>query len=355
MMNNFYEKIFLCVDKDLNDLPLFLENKNIFITGSTGFIGGYILNYLCWIKIKYSFDCKITLALRSKSNLHKILLSKYHKSPFLEILTIDLMNEEAISALNNIGCKYDLIVHAASPSSGKAYSNNKNGTMFINTLIVDSLFKILKNKQSTFMYFSTSGIYGIHSDDKYPLKEETISRLNHLDSKNIYLMSKLTGETILNTLSEIYEKRIVILRPSINYGPYLNPKDGRALSDFLVNALKKSVITIKSKGKSMRNYCFISDTLSGIFIALVRGEKYKIYNLAHDKETSIIDLADLISKKTNSKVEVLNQEGNHLGLDFNRTLMNCEKLKSIGWNAKVSLEEGLEPTITYFEEYLKSN
>mgnify|MGYP006229978887 FL=1 len=56
------------------------------------------------------------------------------------------MNKEAISALNNIGCKYDLILHAASPSSGKAYSNNKNGTMFINTLIVDSLFKILKNR-----------------------------------------------------------------------------------------------------------------------------------------------------------------------------------------------------------------
>ena len=127
------------------------------------------------------------------------------------------------------------------------------------------------------------------------------------------------------------------------------------MSDFLVNALKKRVVTINSDGKSMRNYCFISDTLTGIFIALIRGNKYKIFNLAHDKETSIIDLAELICKKTNSKVEVLNQKGNHLGLDFNRTLISCEKLKSIGWNAKVDLEEGLEQTIKYFEEYLLRN
>ena len=353
-MINFYEKIFNLVEPDLKDLPIFVENKNIFITGSTGFIGGYILNYLCWIKSKYSFDCKITLAIRSKSNLYKVLLPEYHKSSFLEILNIDLMDYKAISSLNNIESKFDLIFHAASPSSGKAYSNNKNGTMFINNLIVDSLFKTLKNKHSIFIYFSTSGIYGIHNDDQYPLKEETISKLDHLDSKNIYLISKLTGETILNTLGEVYEKRIIILRPSINYGPYLNPEDGRALSDFLVKALKKRVVTINSSGKSMRNYCFISDTLTGIFFALIRGKKYKIYNLAHDKETSIINLAEIISKKTNSKLEVLNQKGNHLGLDFNRTLISCEKLKSIGWNAKVSLEEGLDSTIKFFEEYLQS-
>ena len=88
-MINFYEKIFNLVEPDLKDLPIFVENKNILITGSTGFIGGYILNYLCWIKSKYSFDCKITLAIRSKSNLYKVLLPEYHKSSFLEILNID--------------------------------------------------------------------------------------------------------------------------------------------------------------------------------------------------------------------------------------------------------------------------
>ncbi len=354
-MKNYYEYIFNNVDSDVKELPSFLENKNILITGGSGFIGGFIVNYLCWIKHKYAIDLKIKLAIRSKSNFYKTLLDDYQNVDYLEVLILDLMNYEGVNNLNRIESQFDLIIHAASPSSGKAYSNNKEGTMFINTIIIDSLFKTLNKGNSIFMYFSTTGIYGIHANNKYPLREETFSNLDHLDSKNVYLMSKLTGETTLNTLSEIYEKRIIILRPSINYGPFLDPKDGRALSDFIVNALEKKIITIKSTGKSLRNYCFISDTLSGIFLALVRGEKNKVYNLAHDKETSILELATLISKKTDAKIEVQNCKDIHLGLDFDRTATNCDKLKSIGWDAKITLENGLESTIDYFKEYLDDN
>ena len=149
------------------------------------------------------------------------------------------------------------------------------------------------------------------------------------------MISKLTGETILNTLGEVYEKRIIVKRPSINYGPYLNPEDGRALSDFIVKALKKELLLL-IQAVRVCEIIVLSLYFNWNIFCLNKGKKYKIYNLAHDKETSIIDLAKTISKKTNSKVEVLNQKGNHLGLDFNRTLISCEKLKSIGWNAKVA-------------------
>ena len=102
------------------------------------------------------------------------------------------------------------------------------------------------------------------------------------------------------------------MRPSINYGPNLDPNDGRALSEFIINGIKDRMIIIKSSGKSLRNYCYISDTLTGIFLALSKGFKYKVYNLAHDKETSVFELAKLISKKTNSKLKILNRNDNHL-------------------------------------------
>ena len=113
------------------------------------------------------------------------------------------MGYRGIKEINKIEEKFDMVIHAASPSSGIAYNRNKEGTIFINSIVIDSLFKLLnKTQASTFLFFSTSGIYGIHPNNSYPLGEKTVSTLDHLNLKNIYLLSKLAGETLLNTLSE---------------------------------------------------------------------------------------------------------------------------------------------------------
>ena len=84
------------------------------------------------------------------------------------------------------------------------------------------------------------------------------------------------------------------------------------MSEFIKSILKNTII-VKSSGKALRNYCYIADTLTGIFIALIKAQN-GIYNLAIDKDTSILDLASIIAELTNSKVKIQNQDDTHLGL-----------------------------------------
>tara|TARA_B100000242_G_scaffold293574_1_gene272135 strand:- start:3541 stop:4590 length:1050 start_codon:yes stop_codon:yes gene_type:complete len=349
-MIKYLQEILNSVDSQVKDLPIYINNKDILITGSTGFIGGYIAGYLCWLKEKYALNLKLTLIIRNRKKLNNSFLENFTSSDCLKIINYDLMSFKDLRIIDELKNSFDLIIHAASPSSANAYSNNKEGTIFINSTIIHALFNLLKNKKSSeFLFFSTSGIYGKHPDYCYPLKETTDTNLDHLEDKNIYLNSKLMGESILNTLGNLFGKRILILRPSINYGPYINLKDGRALSDFITDALTNKLIKIKSDGKNHRNYCYISDTLTGIFIALVRGHKHKIFNLAHDKNTSIYELAQIISKYTNSQIKVQNQKDVHLGIDFSKTSICSKRLKLLGWKTNVDLEDGLKKTIQHFE------
>ena len=353
-MRKYLEEILYSVDKQVDDLPNYINNKNILITGSTGFIGGYIAGYLCWLKEKYQLNLKLSLIVRNRKKINNCFLENFRSSDCLKFINYDLMNFSDLKIIDDLKKSFDIVIHAASPSSAKAYSEKKEGTIFINSTAIHALFKLLKDTdKSDFIYFSTSGIYGKHPDNNYPLNENTNINLDHLEDKNIYLNSKLIGETTLNTLGDLYKKRILILRPSINYGPYINLDDGRALSDFIKDSLTKNLIEINSSGKSCRNYCFISDTLTGIFISLVRGHKYKTFNLAHDKETTILELAQIIGKYTNSLIKVNDHKNIHLGIDFKRTSIKSSRLKSLGWKTTIDIECGLEKTIDYYLDILK--
>ena len=233
-MIKYLQEILNSVDSQVKDLPIYINNKDILIV-LTGFIGGYIAGYLCWLKEKYALNLKLTLIIRNRKKLNNSFLRILHLV-IVKIINYDLMSFKDLRIIDELKNSFDLIIHAASPSSGNAYSNNKEGTIFINSTIIHALFNLLKNKKFEFLFFYTSGIYGKHPDYCYPLKETTDTNLDHLEDKNIYLNSKLMGESILNTLGNLFGKRILILRPVLIMG-LINLKDGRALSDFITDAL----------------------------------------------------------------------------------------------------------------------
>ena len=347
------DHIFNYVDSKVPEISDFFRDKNILITGSTGFIGGHLTKALIKFSKKYLFNLNIYLTLRSKKSLDKSFIKNIVSNKSINLIIVNLAEKESLLKLKNFDKKFDYIIHAASPSNPKSYSQEKVSTLFINSFTIDILLNFLKqNFESRFLYFSTSGIYGLQNDEAYPIKENSSCNLNHLDEKNIYLTSKIFGESTLKFLCKEKNISSCILRPSINYGPFLDLEDGRAMSEFIKSAILKNTIIVKSSGKALRNYCYIADTLTGIFIALIRGSRNGIYNLAIDKDTSILDLASIIAELTNSKVKIQNQDDSHLGLDFKRTSMDCSKLKSLGWETKYNLREGINLTLDYCKNKL---
>ena len=211
-----------------------------------------------------------------------------------------------------------------------------------------------KKKVKKFLFISTSGVYGFVDDHKRPNNESTFGYLDNTLPESIYLESKRMAETICIAYKNQYKIPISIIRPSISYGPGITLNDGRSFADFINNIIKNQNIKLFSKGNVMRNFCYISDVVSGILLILIKGKNGESYNLASKKETSIKMLANFLVKEVfperKLKVIVSKIKKKLLRAEFKRTLVCCNKVKKLGWVERISLKDGFRRTVEWYEK-----
>ncbi len=251
--------------------------------------------------------------------------------------------------------KADQIYHLASPASPnqnspKSYHALPFETMQVNTLGTWKLLDKSVIDNAKFLFASTSEIYG--DPLEHPQKETYRGNVSTTGPRSVYDEAKRFGETITSAFIRSKGVDGRIIRIFNTYGPRMNPDDGRVVIEFIKHALKNEPLPIFGDGTQTRSFCYVDDLIEGIIKAMnTDGTKNEIYNLGNPDEHTILELAEIVKKITNSTSEI-KVLGNLPEDDPLKRRPDISKAKEkLGWEPKISIEEGLQKYI----EYIKSS
>jgi nucleoside-diphosphate-sugar epimerase len=315
----------------------------VLVAGGAGFIGSHLCKSL--LDDNYKVICVDNFITSDKSNLKDLL-----KNPEFTLLEFDITKQ--VEKLNLKVQNLDYIFHLASPASPnkkstRSYVNFPIETLLANSLGTYNLLELARKYNSKFLYTSTSEIYGDPSIS--PQKENYFGNVNPNGVRSVYDEGKRFGEAITFGYVRKHNLDARIIRIFNTYGPVMMADDGRVVSNFINQAIKDKPITIYGKGTQTRSFCYVDDMVEGIKLAMFSfNTKGEVFNLGNPDERSILDIAKLIKNLTNSKSEIIFED---LPIDDPKSRKpDISHAKEIlGWEPKVSTEQGLKRTIEYFK------
>lgn len=320
------------------------RNKTVFVSGATGFLPAYLIYTFLYLNEKYDLDLKVTGLARNESKARKKYFSELKRKDFT--LLIQDVCEPVI-----YGEKVDFIIHAASQASPRFYGTDPVGTLNANVIGTNNLLHLAKkNSAESFLFFSTSEVYGEVREDQIPTKENEYGYLDPVKVRSCYGESKRLGETMCVSWFHQFGVPVKIVRPFHTYGPGMDLNDGRVYADFISDIVHKRNIEMKSDGLAKRAFCYISDATVAFLLILLNGKNGEAYNAGNpSQEISIIDLAGkLVNMFPEKKLKVIAHKKKDDGYLRSSVLRNCPditKINRLGWMPVTSIEEGFRKTI----------
>ena len=307
------------------------------VTGGAGFLGSHLCEYL--LNKGHEVICMDNLITGSKQNISNIQNDAFH-----------FVNHN-VSEFINIDGNLDYILHFASPASPIDYLELPIQTLKVGALGTHNALGLAKAKNAVFLLASTSEVYGdplIH-----PQPEEYWGNVNPIGPRGVYDEAKRFAEAITMAYYRTHDINTKIVRIFNTYGPRMRIKDGRAIPNFLKQALTGEDLTIYGNGSQTRSFCFVTDLVEGIF-RLLLSEQHKPVNIGNPNEMTIQQMADKILQATQSNSRIVNLP---LPEDDPKTRQpNITLAKEIlNWEPKVSLDEGLKSTLEYFKQKLNTS
>ena len=307
------------------------------VTGGAGFLGSHLCEYL--LNKGHEVICMDNLITGSKQNISNIQNAAFH-----------FVNHN-VSEFINIDGNLDYILHFASPASPIDYLELPIQTLKVGALGTHNALGLAKAKNAVFLLASTSEVYGdplIH-----PQPEEYWGNVNPIGPRGVYDEAKRFAEAITMAYHRTHDINTKIVRIFNTYGPRMRIKDGRAIPNFLKQALTGEDLTIYGNGSQTRSFCFVTDLVEGIFRLLI-SEQHKPVNIGNPNEMTIRQMADKILQATQSNSRIVNVP---LPEDDPKTRQpNITLAKEIlNWEPKVSLDEGLKSTLEYFKQKLNTS
>ena len=309
--------------------------KTILITGVAGFIGSHLAE--CFLNEGYRVLGVDNFLTGSKENI----------LPFLKNKNFDLI-EHNISQSLEISEPVDFILHFASPASPADYLLLPIQTLKVGSLGTHNTLGLAKAKRATFLLASTSEVYG--DPLVHPQTEDYWGNVNPLGPRGVYDEAKRFAEAITMAYHRVHRIDTKIVRIFNTYGPRMRLNDGRAIPNFIAQALEGKPITVFGTGTQTRSFCYIDDLVNGIR-KLLFSQLPGPVNLGNPVEMTLLQLAEKIIELTGSKSQIVFEP-----LPQDDPQQRCPNIglakKELGWSPKVVLEEGLRKTIAYFKECL---
>ncbi len=301
------------------------------VTGGAGFLGSHLIDRL--MKIDEEVICLDNYFTGKKSNIRHWIGNKN-----FELIRHDVTNP--------IQLEIDRIWHLACPASPVHYQSNPIKTAKTSFLGTYNMLGLARRVGARILLASTSEVYG--DPEINPQHEEYKGSVNPIGIRSCYDEGKRIAESLCFDYQRMHNTEIRVARIFNTYGPRMVPDDGRVVSNFIVQGLSNSPITIYGDGSQTRSFCYVDDLINGL-ISLMNSNESGPINIGNPKEFTIKELADIVLNKLNSKSKLT-----YLPLPEDDPLQRkpfIEKAKTkLNWDPKIDLAIGLEKTIKYFKE-----
>ncbi|MFO7716810.1 UDP-glucuronic acid decarboxylase family protein [Desulfosarcina sp.] len=312
-------------------------NKRVVVTGGCGFLGSHLCDRL--VNQGHEVICVDNCFTGTKQNIRHLL-----DDPLFEFLRHDITFPLYIEA--------DQIYNMACPASPIQYQHDPVQTIKTSVHGAINMLGLAKRINARILQASTSEVYG--DPEVHPQPESYWGRVNPIGLRSCYDEGKRCAETLFFDYHRQHSLKIKVARIFNTYGPRMHPNDGRVVSNFIVQALKESPITIYGDGRQSRSFCFVDDLVDGLVRLMISSDEITgPINLGNPTEFSILQIAEKIIALTGSKSKIVFKP---LPLDDPRQRKPDISLaqKKLQWEPAVPLEEGLKRTISYFDQLLLS-
>lgn len=313
--------------------------RNILIAGGAGFVGSHLAKaFLDRGDAVVSVDNFCT---GRKQNIAYLL-----KHPHFTSIDADITKPLPKSVTDKT---YDVIANLASPASPPKYVKLSMETLMVGALGTKRLLELTVRDNARFMQASTSEVYG--DPTVHPQPESYFGNVNSYGARAMYDEAKRFAEAMIWVYHTQKNANTCLVRIFNTYGPHMDPEDGRVVSNFIIQALKGEPITMYGDGQQTRSFCYVSDQVAGM-LKLIDSKEHDPINIGNPGEFTMLELAEKVIAMTSSQSKII-----HMPLppdDPTQRRPDITKAKRLlGWEPKVSLNEGLVPTIAYFKEQLK--
>lgn len=304
----------------------------ILVAGGAGFLGTHICKEL--VERGHFVVCADNLCTGAKHNIEALLLSnrfEFREHDVIEPLSIEV----------------DVILNLACAASPPLYQRDPVHTFKTCTFGILNLLDLARTNDAVIFHASTSEIYG--DPVQHPQREVHWGNVNPIGTRACYDEGKRGAETMCFDYFREHGTRIKVARIFNTYGPHMNPRDGRVVSNFINQAIHGEPLTIYGTGRQTRSFCYVSDLVRGILdLTFSADDVTGPVNLGNPNEFTLLELAERVLEQTGSKSELVFEDlpsddpkQRQPDISLARDLLN--------WEPVVQLEEGLARTIAFFD------
>jgi dTDP-glucose 4,6-dehydratase len=306
--------------------------KRVLITGVAGFIGSHLTEAL----LEHGY---------SVIGIDNLLTGDLNNISHLSGKDFTFIKQDVTNYINLDG-PVDYVFHWASPASPIDYLNHPIPTLKVGALGTHNTLGLALAKQATFILASTSEVYG--DPLEHPQSETYWGNVNPIGPRGVYDEAKRFGEAMTTAYHRYHGLDTKIVRIFNTYGPRMRLNDGRAIPNFICQALRQKDVTVYGNGDQTRSFCFISDLIDGL-IRLMDAETNEPVNIGNPTEMSIIQIAEEIIRTVGSSSKIVHKE---LPEDDPKVRQpDITRAKTLlGWSPQVSLKDGLNATIDDFRK-----
>lgn len=340
-------KIYLSdLDKAIDKLDLsILNNSSILITGGLGLIGSAVVDLISRYNVIENSNLKIYVAARDEQRFFE----RFGHDSNINFIFYDVTKN------NDFSIRFDYIIHCAGVASPNLYAEKPVETLMSN---IDGISNLLKyaysNEVKRVLYVSSSEVYGSNVIEN-AYSEKSYGSIDIDNIRSSYPVAKRASEMLCKAYLQEYGVDTVVVRPGHIFGPTASRLDKRVSSDFAYKAATGENIELKTAGLQRRSYCYCVDCASAILTVLIHGESGEAYNIGHEENYSIKEMAECYAKEGGVSLKYSNPTNSERNVfnPMNNSCLLIDKIKGIGYMDIMPTDVGFSHTIMILKEILE--